>query len=127
METCDRRRAGEGSSTSRRGMDEGIRVHHTLPYLLCRDKCGYRHDATTESFSHRHDIRNDSPVIDSPHFSGTSDTGLDFISDEKDTMFRSRCSDARPEIIGWDDRTCFSLYWFHHDGCDTDSDGFTYF
>ena len=127
METCDRRRAGEGSAPCRRSMDEWIRVHHALPDFFCRDKCRYRHDSTTESFSHRHDIRNDSPVIDSPHLPRTSDACLNFVSYEKDAMFRRRGSDARPEIIGWDDRTCFSLYWFHHDGCDTDSDGFTYF
>lgn len=127
MQTCDRCRAGEGSSSCRRGMYERIRVHHALPDFFCRDKCRYRHHATTESFSHRHDIWNDSPVIHSPHLSRTSDTCLNFVSDEEYTMFRRRRSDTWPEVIGWHDRTCFSLDRFHHDSCDTDSDGFTYF
>lgn len=106
-------------------MDKWIWVHHTLPYFFCRYKCGNRHYTTTERFCHRHDIWNNSPVVYSPEFPCTTKSSLHFISNEKDSMFLGRCTNTWPKIIRRNNRSCFALNWFHHDGSNSNSYSFT--
>ena len=118
-------RAGECPPTRRRRVDEWIRMHHTLPDLVCRDECRDRHDTTTDGLSHRHDIGNDSPVIHSPKLSRPSEPCLDFIRDEEDSVFLCCLADTWPEIIRRDDRSCLPLDGLHHNCCYPDTDRLT--
>ena len=115
VDTRDSRRTSESSTTGSRRVDERIRMHHRLPDLLGRDEGRYGHDTATKCLSHCHDIRNHSPVINPPEFPRTTESSLDFIGDEEDSMFLSGFSNTWPEVIRWNNRTSLSLNRFHHD------------
>ena len=120
--TRDRRRAGKCPTSCGSSMDEGIGIHHTLPDLLCRDECRYRHHTSTERLPKCHDIWSDSPVIHTEHLSRTPKSCLDFIRDEESSMLSCQLTDSWPVVIWWDDRTCLSLDRLDDDSCDSYSE-----
>ena len=122
MYTSDCCTTCESSSTSRRRMNEGIGIHHTLPDLLSRDECWYRHDSSSERLPEGHDIWSHSPVIHSEHLPSTTESRLDFISYKESSMLTSHLSDSWPVVIWWYDGTSFTLDRFDDDSCDTDTE-----
>ena len=116
--TSDRSWARECATARRGRMDEWIRVHHTLPDLLSRDECWYRHDTAAERLPEGHDIWYDSPVIDTEYLPCTSKSRLDLICDEKSTMLSCHLSYSWPVVIWWYDCTGFSLDRLDDDSCD---------
>ena len=120
--TCDGSRAGKCPTSCGSRMDKGIGVHHTLPDLLCRDECRYRHHTSTERLPECHDIWSHSPVIDCKHLSRTSEPCLDFICDEESSVLSCHLADSWPVVIRWNDRTCLSLDGLDDDSCDSYSE-----
>jgi hypothetical protein len=108
-------------------MDKRIWIHHTLPDLSRRNKCGYRHHTTTESLTEGHDIRRYIPVIDAKYLPCTTKPCLYFISDEKRSMFASELSDSWPVVIGRDNCPRLSLDRLDDDSGDTYPELFTGF
>src|SRR5205823_5479927 len=57
-------------------------------------------------------------MLDTPQLTGASHTRLHLVGDQQDLVLVTDLTQARPEVVGRDNRAGFTLHRFHDDGGD---------
>src|ERR1043165_711573 len=108
-------------------MHERIRVHHRIKdFFVSADGADW-HDPSAQRFSDSQNIWDNVPMFHTPQLARSSETRLNFIRNEENTIFFCRRTYAWPKIIGRDNRSRLTLDRLEHHCSHTDANLITNF